>query len=123
MNNNNNNTNNIIISEELSNFIKYDCQISKSYIIYEINHKILSFSDVNFNWEYPKLVLNLIMYSFNDIIKKHKFDKFQYNILESEYEFLNKEKWEILDKKNDVYDLSCPIDIALENILYGFCHT
>ena len=114
------NQDNIITIDELSNLRKYTCNISKSNIIFEINNKILSFNYVEFNWEYPKLVLNLMMYSFNDIIKKNKFDKFKYLISKDDYTYLDKENWNVIKDEDDCVELECPVDLAFENIMQGF---
>jgi len=101
------NQDNIITIDELSNLKKYTCNISKSTIIFEINNKILLFNYVEFNWEYPKLVLNLLMYSFNDIIKKNKFDKFKYLISREDYKYLDKEKWTLIKDEKDCINKDC----------------
>ena len=116
----NNANNNIISIEELSNFTTYKCNISESIIMYEINNKTLTINNTYFNWEYPKLIMNLLMYSFNNIIEKNKLENFLYTILKQEYNLLDKTKWNIIKEYDDSYDLECPIDIALENVLYGF---
>jgi hypothetical protein len=116
----NNANNNIFSIEELSNFTTYKCNISESFIMYEINNKTLTINNSYFNWEYPKLIMNLLMYSFNNIIEKNKLENFIYTILKQEYNLLDKTKWNIIKEYDDSYDLECPIDIALENVLYGF---
>ena len=76
---------------------------------------------MNFNWDFPKLVLNLINYSINDIIKKNnQLQKFTYCVGKEDYEFLDKKHWVILNKYEDYYEIECDINNSVENILYGF---
>lgn len=114
-------TDNIITSEIISNHIRYICNISKSYIIFEIIRNTLKINDISFNWDMPKLVLNLINYSINDIIKfKTNLEKFTYYVSKEDYEFLNKEKWDVKNSYDDYYELECDINDSIENIIYGF---
>lgn len=114
-------TDNIITSENIGNHIKYNCNISKSYIIFEINENTLNINNMFFEWEMPKLVLNLINYSINDIIKKNNnLQKFIYCVTIEDYDFLDKTHWNVLNKFGDHYELECDIINAVENILYGF---
>jgi len=114
-------TDNIITFETLFNHIRYMCNISKSQIIFEIDNNILKINDMNFNWDFPKLVLNLINYSINDIIKKNnQLQKFTYCVGKEDYEFLDKKHWVILNKYEDYYEIECDINNSVENILYGF---
>jgi len=114
-------TDNIITSEIISNHIRYICNISKSYIIFEIIKNTLKINDISFNWDVPKLVLNLINYSINDIIKiKTNLEKLTYYVSKDDYKLLNKEKWNVKKIYDDYYELECDINDSIENIIYGF---
>lgn len=114
------NLDNIITIEEISNLRKYTCNISKSTIIFEIKNKFLLFNYVEFYWEYPKLVLHLLKYSFDDMIKKNNFDKFKYLISQNDYKHLDKENWTVIKDEDDCVELECPVESAFENIMQGF---
>jgi len=116
-------TDNIITAEIISNHIRYICNISKSYIIFEIIKNTLKINDISFNWNIPKLVLNLINYSINDIINNNNnLEKFTYNVNKDDYEILNKQKWDIKNSYDEYYELECNINDCIENIIYGFCN-
>jgi hypothetical protein len=117
-------TDNIITSEIISNHIIYICNISKSEIIFERNNNILKINNMNFNWDLPKLVLNLINYSIGDIIKKsNNLQKFNYCVSKNDYDYLDKNKWIIKNTYDEYYELECDIINSTENILYGFMNT
>lgn len=113
--------NNIITSEILANHIKYVCNISKSNIIFEIINNTLKINNMSFEWKLPKLILNLINYSINDIINKNNnLQKFNYCVSKEDYEYLDKNIWIIKNECDEYYELECDIKNSIDNIIKGF---
>jgi hypothetical protein len=123
--NDNNTVNNIISCDEFGDFYYYTCNISKSFIIFEKNIKnsSISINNTDFKWNEPKLVLNLLNYSFNDIIPKLKnlnINYFVYTVMKDDLTFLDMTKWNILTDDNITVDLQCNLDECFENVIKGF---
>jgi len=114
---------NIIKYEKINNYYYYTCSISKSFIIFDKNNDVISIYDTNFNWNEPKLVMNLLNFSLGDIIAKSKnicVKYFSYIILKNELDLLNKDKWNIIKDDNTQIELQCNIEDCLENVISGF---
>jgi hypothetical protein len=115
---------NIINIDALGDYIKYTCKISKSSIIFNIKENILLIENSDFNWTYPKLVMNLIKYAFVDISDKYDYIKyFKYTIPVSELEFIDESRFaqKYININNTEYvELQCDINIAFENFIVGF---
>ena len=122
----------IINCEQIGNFIKYTCTISKSFIEYNIKSNIVMMNESYIDWDKLKLGVNLINYSLNDIIKNNiNVTLFEYIVAKTEKEYLNMNNWKIMndnningdingDIKDDFIILQCPINNAVQNIIDGF---
>lgn len=119
--------NNIITTEDTGNYYSYTCNISKSLIIFEknIEDKYITINNTDFNWNDVKLVLNLLNFSFNDIISKLKntnIKYFRYTIMKTDTKLLDMTKWQIIKDNNVTIDLQCNLDDCFENVMKGFIH-
>jgi len=118
----------IINCEQIGNFVKYTCTISKSFIEYNIKSNIVMMNESYIDWDKLKLGVNLINYSLNDIIKNNiNVTLFEYIVAKTEKEYLNMNNWKIMndnnindDIKDDFIILQCPINNAIQNIIDGF---
>jgi len=119
----------MISIEEFGDYIKYECPLSNTLLIYQLE-KIskdfynVTFSDLDINWTMPKLVINILKFSIDDLQTKYHIEKFIQTITKEEFESIDaekKEKYIIIDeyKINDVFhvDISCDIESALINIV------
>ena len=119
----------MILIEEFGDYIKYECPISNSIIIYQlekINKDIynVKFSDLDINWTMPKLVINILKFSFNDLQTKYHIENFIQTITKEEFnsmDFEKKEKYIIIKEimMDDILcvEISCNIESALLNIV------
>ena len=116
--------NSIISYDEMGDYISYTCNITKSYIVFEKNKNTQSISINNseFDWNEPKLTLNLLNYSLNDIITKNKnnIKYFIHIIMKDEQNLMDMTKWEIIKDDGIILDLRCNIDNCAEYVLHGF---
>lgn len=119
----------MISIEEFGDYIKYECPLSNTLLIYQLE-KIskdfynVTFSDLDINWTMPKLVINILKFSIDDLQTKYHIEKFIQTITKEEFESIDaekKEKYIIINeyKINDVFhvDISCDIESALINIV------
>jgi hypothetical protein len=128
---------NIIDIDIIGDYNKYYCKISKSSIIFKLTKDTIILYDTEFIWTYPKLILNLIKYAFNNITENYENIKYYtYTIPVSELEFIDKTKFtqkyindnindDINDNINDdingeTVELTCDINDAFENFISGF---
>lgn len=119
----------MILIEEFGDYIKYECPISNSIIIYQlekINKDIynVKFSDLDINWTMPKLVINILKFSFDDLQTKYHIENFIQTITKEEFksmDFEKKEKYIIIKEimMDDILcvEISCNIESALLNIV------
>ena len=114
--------NSIITIEQLGDYINYTCNITKSFIIFEKINDTLSINNTSLDWNEPKLTINLLNFSLNDVIKKVNVKYFIYSIMKDEQHLLDMTKWEIVKDDNIILELKCPIENSIENVLHGFIH-
>jgi hypothetical protein len=108
----------LIETDEIGDNIRFTCILSKSYITF-INCPTCVFLDeIELNWDQPKLVINLLKYSFEDINSKFK-KQFRYYVLISEVEYININNWKIVEKNDNKYLLECDLNEAFYNIIEG----
>ena len=121
---NNNDNDNIISCEEIGDFMNYTCNISKSYIVFEKNNdtKSISINNSKLDWDEPKLAINLLNYSLNDIRKNIDIHYFIHTIIKDEEKLLDMTKWQIIKDDNIILELKCNINDCVENVLHGFVH-
>lgn len=112
---------NILISNEvLGDYIKYTCKLSKSYIIIKINNNIINYDESYFDWNNPKLIVNLLNFAFNDLENLDNNYKYRYYIYNNELIYIDINKWNIIKKEGDRTLLECDVKNALNNILDGY---
>ena len=89
----------MISIEEFGDYIKYECPLSNTLIIYQLE-KIsedfynVKFSDLDINWTMPKLVINILKFSIDDLQTKYHIEKFIQTITKEEFESIDAEKKE-----------------------------
>ena len=119
----------MISNEEFGDYIKYECPVSNTIIIYQLE-KIkkdiynVKFSDLDINWEIPKLVINILKFSIDDLQTKYHIENFIQTITKEEFESIDaekKEKYIVINayKIDDIIyvEISCDIESALLNIV------
>jgi hypothetical protein len=113
---------NIVDIDTIGDYIKHTCKISKSYIMFKLNNDTASLDKVDFNWDYPKLIMNLIKNGFDNIVDNYKdIEYFQYTINIDELEYIDKTKFtHHYDRKNNVVTLKCSMSNAFNNFIQGF---
>jgi hypothetical protein len=121
INKDSNKQNALINIEKLGDMIKYTCKLSDSYLIFmmfSVDEYIL-LHETNLNWNEPKLAINLLNFSFNDI-KKYNFNNFRYYVCMLEMEYIDIKKWTIVMQDEFQTMLECEIKDAFDNIMEGF---
>ncbi len=115
---------NIISREQIGNYISYTCHISKSYIIFETNNDTnsITINNTDLDWNEPKLTINLLNHSLNNITKENNIKYFIHTIMKDEIKLLNLSKWEIIKDDGIIVELRCNIENCPENVLHGFVH-
>ena len=119
----------MISIEEFGDYIKYECPMSNTIIIYQLE-KIskdtfnVKFSDLDINWTMPKLVINILKFSIDDLQTKYHICNFIQTITKEEFESIDaekKEKYIVINeyKIDDIIyvEISCDIESALINIV------
>jgi hypothetical protein len=119
----------MISIEEFGDYIKYECPVSNNIIIYQLE-KIkkdiynVKFSDLEINWTMPKLVINILKFSIDDLQTKYHIENFIQTITKEEFESIDAEKKEKYIVTNEykiddiIYvEISCDIESALINIV------
>lgn len=112
--------------EEIGLYIKFECLISNSTLVFMLeklegdiyNVKIF---DIDINWSMPKLFINLIKYSIDNLQTKYEINNLIHTVCKDEWEFLKNNNYIIVKEYeidgNTYIDIACDIKIALENIV------
>ena len=117
-------TNPLIDIEKLGDMIKYTCKITKSYLVFllfEIDDYVL-LHESDFDWNQPKLIINLLNFAFNDV-QKFNFNDFRYYVLTSEMEYIDIKQWTIVMQNEHDTLLECELKNAFSNVIDGFNKT
>lgn len=110
----------IIDTDVIGDYVKYSCKISKSYIMFRLYNNTSYLEHNVLDWKYPKLIMNLIKYSFDDIVDKYKNIKyFIYHININELEYIDTTKFS-QSVYDDIVELKCDMENAFENFIKGF---
>ena len=115
----------MIIIDELGDYIKYKCPLSNSTITFKLEKILTKYNvkidEMNINWSIPKLFINLIKYFIDDLQKKYEIESFIQTILKDEWAIIKNDSYNIIteyeDNGEELLDISCNIDIALQNII------
>lgn len=116
----------MIVTEEIGDYIKYECPISHSVIIFLLEHLLnntfnLKFSEMNINWEQPKLFINLLKYSIDDVQNKYHIENLIQTVSVEEWDLMKKENFTVIKKYKideiECVDISCDIELSLQNII------
>lgn len=116
----------MIITEEIGDYIKYKCPISQTVIIFILEHLLnntfnIKFSEIIVNWEQPKLFINLLKYSLDDVQNKYHIEKLIQTVSKDEWKLMKKENFVIIKEykidKLDCVDISCDIENSLQYII------
>jgi hypothetical protein len=116
----------MIVIEEIGDYIKYECPISQSVIIFVLEHLLnntfnLKFSEMNINWEQPKLFINLLKYSLDDVQNKYHIEDLIQTVSVEEWNLMKKENFTVIKEYNideiACIDISCDIENSLQNIV------
>jgi hypothetical protein len=112
---------NLITIDKLGDMIKYTCNLSKSYIVFLINPLYIFHDECDFNWNEPKLVINLLNIAFNDILNNYSnITKFRYYVDINDSENIDKTRWVVIDSIDTTILLECSLKDAFDNIMDGF---
>lgn len=122
-----NNMTNIITFDEMGDYLCYRCNISESFIVFEkdIKNNAVNINNTKFIWNEPKLVMNLLNFSLNDLISKFtniEIKYFTYTVMKDDLNLLDITKWTIIKDDNIIVDLRCDLDDCFENVMKGFIH-
>lgn len=116
----------MIVIEEIGDYIKYECPISQSVIIFVLEHLLnntfnLKFSEMSINWEQPKLFINLLKYSLDDVQNKYHIESLIQTVSVEEWNLMKKENFTVIKEYNideiACIDISCDIENSLQNIV------
>ena len=116
----------MIVIEEIGDYIKYECPISQSVIIFVLEHLLnntfnLKFSEMSINWEQPKLFINLLKYSLDDIQIKYHIESIIQTVSAEEWNLMKKENFSVIKeyKIDEIacVDIYCDIENSLQNIV------
>lgn len=111
--------NNLIFDEMFGDYIKYTCRLSDSYIIFKLNKDNVIYDNGEFDWDNLKMVLNLLKISFEDL-KKFNKNKYRYTIKTDESEYIDIDKWNIIEKNDCFTIVECDLENAFDNVVKGF---
>jgi hypothetical protein len=112
---------NILIEKDtFGDYIKYTCKLSKSYIVLKNIKNIINYDESYFDWNNPKLIINLLNFVFNDLENIDNTYKYRYYVYNNELKYIDLDKWTIIKKEDDKTLLECDISNALNNTLDGF---
>ncbi len=116
----------MIVIEEIGDYIKYECPISQSVIIFVLEHLLnntfnLKFSEMSINWEQPKLFINLLKYSLDDVQIKYHIESIIQTVSAEEWNLMKKENFSVIKeyKIDEIacVDIYCDIENSLQNIV------
>ncbi len=116
----------MIVIEEIGDYIKYECPISQSVIIIVLEHFLnntfnIKFSEMSINWEQPKLFINLLKYSLDDVQNKYHIENLIQTVSAEEWNLMKKENFSVIKeyKIDEIacVDISCDIENSLQNIV------
>lgn len=111
--------NNLIFDEIFGDYIKYTCKLSESYIIFKLTKDYIIYEDGEFDWDNFKMVLNLLKICFEDL-KKFNIKMYRYTIKTNESDFIDLEKWNIINKSESFTIVECDLENAFDNVVKGF---
>jgi hypothetical protein len=112
---------NLIKIHKLGDLIKYNCDLSQSYIIFMITPTYIIYDECKLNWNEPKIVIHLLNYAFQNLLNNYKnILYFRYYISFNEFEYIDKNKWIIIKKEDENILLECELKDAFDNIIDGF---
>ena len=116
----------MIVIEEIGDYIKYECPISQSVIIFVLEHLLnntfnVKFSEMSINWEQPKLFINLLKYSLDDVQNKYHIENLIQTVSVEEWNLMKKENFSVIKEyiidEIACVDISCDIENSLQNIV------
>jgi hypothetical protein len=110
---------NLIFNEMFGDYIKYTCKLSESYIIFKLTKDYIIYDNGEFDWDNLKMVLNLLKISFEDL-KKFNKNKYRYTIKTDEIEYIDIDKWNVIEKNDSFTTVECDLENAFDNVVKGF---
>lgn len=111
--------NNLVFYEFFGDYIKYVCHLTKSYIIFKLTKNYVIYEDGVFDWDNCKIVLNLLKICFDDL-KKFNVNRYRYKIEIDDSNFIDLDKWDIIEKNESFMTVECNLENAFENVVRGF---
>ena len=111
--------NNLVFNEMFGDYIKYTCKLTDSYIIFKLTKGYIEFNDGEFDWDNLKVILNLFKICFDDL-KKFNTNKYRYAIKTDELDFIDLDKWNIIQKNDSNIIVECDLENAFDNVVKGF---
>ena len=104
--------------EQNDNIIRFTCENSDNIINYELINNICVMIDIYIDYNNIKLFFALLKFSINSL-KDNNITQLQQYINKSDYDLLDKNKWQIVKDDNNILLIQCEINDAVENIAYG----
>ena len=74
----------------------------------------------DFDWHEPKLVVNLMNFTFHYLLKNYENKSFRYTVSNLEMEYIDLKKWTVLEQNEETTLLECELKDSLQNIMDGF---
>jgi len=100
--------------------LTYSCKFTKSYMKFMVLDETTVYLVESFiDTEYFKLFIELLKQTINKL-EELKYKYIYQNVTYEDYEII-KDKWELIEERDDYIIVKTNIESAYENILHGFC--
>ncbi len=111
--------NTLVTDEKIGNHINYTCNLTNSFITFELKKDFIEFVNSELDYDNFKIILNMLKMAFEDL-KKYNINKYRYTISTEEINYIDINKWNIVKRDDNFIELECDLNDAFYNVIEGF---